>query len=322
MSRILNFKKYNPNYQNSSINNINNEGIKLRYNQNFLLNQTNLKTNNDKTIISSKTQKNLNENSENNNNNIKRLNSTKSAFDRIYIDNNKKEYEIKINEVSNIEDEKSKIKELNQDSFSKKQSSKEKYLSYQNYIQNNFFKDKALSKDSKYQVPTVVYFRNYFITKPKFNKPNRLTPSSKVNKVNSKTNNIIIPKYKLRIIKVPGFCSDFVCKKNSIRTIQQVHQNYKEIQFLLDIVHYLKSENEMNIIEKYLFTKEQRRILSHTYSFQADFALEKRGYDYMIKHKKNKLDEKSDRKLLPNNKKTLNENNNNNNNDDNNNNNN
>ena len=39
----------------------------------------------------------------------------------------------------------------------------------------------------------------------------------------------------------------------------------------------------------------------------------------MIKHKKNKLDEKSDRKLLPNNKKTLNENNNNNNNDDNNN---
>ena len=322
MSRILNFKKYNPNYQNSSINNINNEGIKLRYNQNFLLNQTNLKNNNDKTIISSKTQKNLNENSENNNNNIKRLNSTKSAFDRIYIDNNKKEYEIKINEVSNIEDEKSKIKELNQDSFSKKQPSKEKYLSYQNYIQNNFFKDKALSKDSKYQVPTVVYFRNYFITKPKFNKPNRLTPSSKVKKVNSKTNNIIIPKYKLRIIKVPGFCSDFVCKKNSIRTIQQVHQNYKEIQFLLDIVHYLKSENEMNIIEKYLFTKEQRRILSHTYSFQADFALEKRGYDYMIKHKKNKLDEKSDRKLLPNNKKTLNENNNNNDNDDNNNNNN
>ena len=289
MSRILNFKKYNPNYQNSSINNINNEGIKLRYNQNFLLNQTNLKNNNDKTIISSKTQKNLNENSENNNNNIKRLNSTKSAFDRIYIDNNKKEYEIKINEVSNIEDEKSKIKELNQDSFSKKQPSKEKYLSYQNYIQNNFFKDKALSKDSKYQVPTVVYFRNYFITKPKFNKPNRLTPSSKVKKVNSKTNNIIIPKYKLRIIKVPGFCSDFVCKKNSIRTIQQVHQ---------------------------------RRILSHTYSFQADFALEKRGYDYMIKHKKNKLDEKSDRKLLPNNKKTLNENNNNNDNDDNNNNNN
>ena len=110
MSRILNFKKYNPNYQNSSINNINNEGIKLRYNQNFLLNQTNLKNNNDKTIISSKTQKNLNENSENNNNNIKRLNSTKSALDRIYIDNNKKEYEIKINEVSNIEDEKSKIK--------------------------------------------------------------------------------------------------------------------------------------------------------------------------------------------------------------------
>ena len=103
---------------------------------------------------------------------------------------------------------------------------------------------------------------------------------------------LFIPKTNLRIIKVPGFCTDFVCKKNTFSTIKQVHENYKEIQFLLDIVHYLKSQNEINIIEKYVFTEEQRKALSYTYTFEADFGLERKGYEYMIKHKKNKFDDK------------------------------
>ena len=103
---------------------------------------------------------------------------------------------------------------------------------------------------------------------------------------------LFIPKTNLRIIKVPGFCTDFVCKKNTLSTIKQVHENYKEIQFLLDIVHYLKSQNEISIIEKYVFSEEQRKVLSYTYTFEADFGLERKGYEYMIKHKKNKFDDK------------------------------
>ena len=116
----------------------------------------------------------------------------------------------------------------------------------------------------------------------------------KIKKIHSRKgrrNNIFIPNTKLRVIKVPGFCTDFVCKKNTFYTIKQVHENYKEIQFLLDIVHYLKSQNELNIIGKYLFTEEQRIALSHTYTFEADFGLERKGYEYMIKHEKNKFDE-------------------------------
>ena len=110
--------------------------------------------------------------------------------------------------------------------------------------------------------------------------------------------NLIIPKTNLRVIKIPGFLSDFVCKKNTVKTIKQVNENYKEIQFLLDIVHYLKSQNELSIIERYLFTEEQRKILSHTYTFKADFGLERKGYEYMIKHKKNKFDEKEVKETL------------------------
>ena len=114
----------------------------------------------------------------------------------------------------------------------------------------------------------------------------------KKNNNNTKKNNNIIPKTQLRIIKVPDFCSDFICKKHTCKVIKKVNKNYKEIQFLLDIVHYLKLTNELNIIEKYLFTNEKRKILSQTYTFQADFLLEKQGYDYMIKHEKNKFEEK------------------------------
>ena len=99
-------------------------------------------------------------------------------------------------------------------------------------------------------------------------------------------------KTKLRIIKVPGFFSDFICKKNTLKTIKQIHENYKEIQFLLDIIHYLKSQNELNLIEKILFDEEQRKALSYTYSFISDFSLERKGYEYMIKHEKNKFDKK------------------------------
>ncbi len=98
------------------------------------------------------------------------------------------------------------------------------------------------------------------------------------------------PKTKVRIIKIPNFWTDFLCKKNTCRTIKKVNDNFKEIQFLLDIVHYLKSENTLNIITKTFFNNEQRKVLSYTYTFETDFDLEKKGYEYMIIHKKNIID--------------------------------
>ena len=69
-----------------------------------------------------------------------------------------------------------------------------------------------------------------------------------INENKKKTKKNLMPKTQLRVIKVPGFCVDFVCKKNTLKIIKQVNENYKEIQFLLDIVHYLKSQNEIDIL--------------------------------------------------------------------------
>jgi hypothetical protein len=253
---------------------------------------------------------------ENNENNLKKYNS--------FIDNNS---------VIKNNDEKSEIRSnINNDDkliTDKKQFKKEntffemnknKTLKQNNFLSINFIKGKSKTND-QYLINSVLSnkMRNSNI-KNKDIKDNISIKNNSIvsNENESKKSNIIHPnilrknslfkknmnisRLQLRVIKVPGFFSDFVCKKNTIKTIKQVHENYKEIQFLLDIVHYLKSQNELNIIEKYLFTEDQRKILSYTYTFNADFGLERKGYEYMIKHEKNQIDEQN---LFENSQKNL-----------------
>ncbi len=183
------------------------------------------------------------------------------------------------------------------------------YNLFPNYQNENSNKYKFISKKTFNERNDKL--NNYFLN-PTLDIEKRKSffynPNSNINsisnketlKLNNKRNSVIfpersikqlqkisIPKTKVRIIKIPGFLTDFVCKKNTFKTIKQVHDNFKEIQFLLDIVHYLKSENTLNIIMKYFFSEAQRKVLSYTYSFEADFELEKKGYEYMIKHNKN-----------------------------------
>ena len=193
------------------------------------------------------------------------------------------------------------------------ENNKGKFLKKDNFLKVDFFKERSKSKEQK-SIKKVILKKNISSSLLKtvnlknniFGKKNSLISESalferKKNLISRSSifqrksifnNNMLMPKIQLRVIKVPDFCRDFVCKKNTFKIIKKVHENFKEIQFLLDIVHYLKLENEMNIIEKYLFTEDQRKILSYTYTFEADFALERKGYDYMIKHEKNKFDEK------------------------------
>ena len=183
------------------------------------------------------------------------------------------------------------------------------YKLFPNYQNENLDKYKFVSKNTFNERNDRL--NNYFLN-PTFelekrksffhnqNSNNKSISNKETLKLNNKRNSVTftersikqlqkisIPKTKVRIIKIPGFLTDFVCKKNTFQTIKQVHDNFKEIQFLLDIVHYLKSENTLNIIMKYFFSEEQRKVLSYTYSFEADFELEKKGYEYMIKHNKN-----------------------------------
>jgi hypothetical protein len=253
---------------------------------------------------------------ENNENNLKKYNSF--IYNNSVIKNNDEKSEIR----SNINNDDKLITDKKQ--FKKENTffemNKNKTLKQNNFLSINFIKGKSKTND-QYLINSVLSnkMRNSNI-KNKDIKDNISIKNNSIvsNENESKKSNIIHPnilrknslfkknmnisRLQLRVIKVPGFFSDFVCKKNTIKTIKQVHENYKEIQFLLDIVHYLKSQNELNIIEKYLFTEDQRKILSYTYTFNADFGLERKGYEYMIKHEKNQIDEQN---LFENSQKNL-----------------
>ncbi len=169
------------------------------------------------------------------------------------------------------------------------------------YLSTSYFNDgsmmnklpratKSLVFQKSNNKPKMQSVQNLRVVKT-FNFNNKNLNKNKDNILSKISQQNILTKLKMRTIKVPEFFQDFVCKKNTCSTIRQVHENYKEIQFLLDIVHYLKTENKISIIEKLLFTEEQRRNLSYMYCFEADFEMEKQGYEHMIKHKINIYEE-------------------------------
>ena len=239
-------------------------------------------------------QKNLSNIFENQNSSIIKNNEEKSDL-QINI-NNDENIAIPKKENNNIENKKDIILKQNNflkiDFFAKKSKSNKqtviKKIFTKRNVNSNIIKDINLNENILNKNNVLISNRCALFEREKSN----MSHTSVLNRKSLFKNSTIIPKIQLRIIKVPDFCRDFVCKKNTFKIIKKVHENYKEIQFLLDIVHYLKLENEINIIEKYLFTEDQRKILSYTYTFEADFGLERKGYDYMIKHEKNIFDEK------------------------------
>ena len=231
----------------------------------------------------------------------------KNYYQKLFTHYNKNENKnrLKISETSeNKSNSASDIIEINNKNEIGKQNSYFRQASVKNLVkignylyQNSYINDGNLLAKIPKVTKTITSKKKTY--NPKINSEKNLrvvkTYNFNNNKVNRTKENIlskisqqnILPKLKMRTIKVPHFFKDFFCKKNTCYTIKQVHENYKEIQFLLDIVHYLKTENKISIIEKLLFTEEQRKNLSYMYSFEADFEMEKQGYEHMIKHNVN-----------------------------------
>ena len=231
----------------------------------------------------------------------------KNYYQKLFTHYNKNENKnrLKISETSeNKSNSASDIIEINNKNEIGKQNSYFRQASVKNLVkignylyQNSYINDgnllakipkvtKTITSKKKTYNPKINSEKNLRIVKT-YNFNNNKVNRTKENILSKISQQNILPKLKMRTIKVPHFFKDFFCKKNTCYTIKQVHENYKEIQFLLDIVHYLKTENKISIIEKLLFTEEQRKNLSYMYSFEADFEMEKQGYEHMIKHNVN-----------------------------------
>ena len=97
------------------------------------------------------------------------------------------------------------------------------------------------------------------------------------NILKSKTSSV--SKIELSQVKSLKFCLKLICQKNCVNNIINIHKKYKIINYVFDLVYFVKIINDLNVIKQILFNFEQRIYFADNYLFDSDFICEKIGYE-------------------------------------------
>ena len=97
------------------------------------------------------------------------------------------------------------------------------------------------------------------------------------NILKSKTSSV--SKIELSQVKSLKFCLKLICQKNCVNNIINIHKKYKIINYVFDLVYFVKIINDLNVIKQILFNFEQRIFFADNYLFDSDFICEKIGYE-------------------------------------------
>ena len=76
------------------------------------------------------------------------------------------------------------------------------------------------------------------------------------------------------------------CQKNAWNKIKNINKKFSKINYLFDLIYFIKTRNEINLIENILFNQEQKKILSAIYKFNSNFLIERIGFEENVKHNK------------------------------------
>ena len=97
------------------------------------------------------------------------------------------------------------------------------------------------------------------------------------NILKSKTSSV--SKIELSQVKSLKFCLKLICQKNCVNNIINIHKKYKIINYIFDLIYFVKIINDLNVIKQILFNFEQRIYFADNYLFDSDFICEKIGYE-------------------------------------------
>ena len=97
------------------------------------------------------------------------------------------------------------------------------------------------------------------------------------NILKSKTSSV--SKIELSQVKSLKFCLKLICQKNCVNNIINIHKKYKIINYVFDLIYFVKIINDLNVIKQILFNFEQRIYFADNYLFDSDFICEKIGYE-------------------------------------------
>ena len=151
---------------------------------------------------------------------------------------------------------------------------------------------KMKSKIEKIQSPKKIKFsistnlKNFNFLSPKRIKDTRLSNIKYPLNVSSssprKRNSHYYRKSKKRIAEHVICFITILFRKNSLKRIKEIHKQYNKILFIFDIIQYIKTRNEINLLEKAIFTEQERKDISNIYHFDYDLQSDKKGYDYLF----------------------------------------
>ena len=86
-------------------------------------------------------------------------------------------------------------------------------------------------------------------------------------------------KIELSQVKSLNFCLKLICQKNCVNNIINIHKKFKIINYIFDLIYFVKIINDLNVIKQILFNFEQRIFFADNYLFDSDFIYEKIGYE-------------------------------------------
>jgi hypothetical protein len=94
--------------------------------------------------------------------------------------------------------------------------------------------------------------------------------------------------FKQKKLKKYIICTKIFCTRGCCLRISEIHRKFNLINFLFDLIHFLKTKNEINLIKNELYNYEQKKAINTMYTFDTDFYHEKLAYDLIIIDHKNK----------------------------------
>ena len=66
------------------------------------------------------------------------------------------------------------------------------------------------------------------------------------------------------------------------RNISMINSKFKRIEFLFDVIHFLKSKDEIRALKRIVFDDIQNKTLTQSYSFQLNASEDEKQFDFSI----------------------------------------
>ena len=183
-------------------------------------------------------------------------------------------------------------------------NTEKKQIKYKVHYSNNLLKIKNLKNLYNFRARNSIFnINNQNLNKNKNDNKTLILNSTNnliENKIdNNKNNNIIeensifssevkfpIINFRQKRLKKYVLCTKIFCRRRCCLKVSDIHKNFSKLNFLFDLIHFLKTKNEINLIKNEIFNHKQKRALNTMYTFDSDFYHEKLAYDLIIiKHK-------------------------------------